>query len=120
MFSNRQLVWGRANRRAPSARTSPVGVAAGLVFDRLMAAVERRGGLPEASDALVDDDFRRHCRVGTLRSGVLLVEVNESRLVPVMRARWAGVLPGRLQRLGVRPLIRAVEFRAAAACGAGG
>jgi hypothetical protein len=46
----------------------------------------------EAIAPVLDDEFRRHCRVGAIGNGVIAIHVDSPGLIAPMRMRWAGVV----------------------------
>ena len=58
-------------------------------FARSVEVGEVASHLAARVAGVVDDEFRRHCRVGGLRSGTLKIFVGEASLVWAMRTKWA-------------------------------
>ena len=67
---------------------------------------------------LVDEEFRRHCRVAEVRNGQLLIHVDTAELVYLMRERWHNLireaLPSICRGRSVSRLV--FEFGSAGVC----
>ena len=64
----------------------------------------------EAIAPVVDDDFRRHCKVGAIGSGVIAIHVDSPGLVAPLRLRWANVVMTAVQEQGEFSRIRQITF----------
>ncbi len=103
---NDPLMWVARNRvrteRVRSAGALVTHLADGLVPGEI-ASVKAAAAMVAP---LVDDEFRRHCRVASIGGGALVVHVDEPGLVGAMRLRWSGplqaALAGSKSRRGVR------------------
>ncbi len=101
------LDWIQRNRR----RAERTQRASALV-ERLVRHAAQDETLHEAATilaGLVDEEFRRHCRVGGIRSAILLIHVDQASMVNAMQWRWSGQLRealktarGGIKTLGVR------------------
>ena len=65
---------------------------------------------------VVDDDFRRFCRVAGAGGGVITIQVSDPGLVAGMRLQWAARLLGAVQEAREFSSIRRIVFE----FGAGG
>jgi hypothetical protein len=90
------LLWAQRNRtrteRARSAGALVTHLADGLVTGEI-ASVKAAAAMIAP---LVDDEFRRHCRVASADGGSMVVHVDEPGLVGAMRLRWSGPLQAAL------------------------
>ncbi len=87
-----QLDWIQRNRRRSPRARSVAGLMARLVDgldDKTWAGVRDTANL---LSALVDDDFRKHCRLTPGTGGRLTVSVDHAGLVYAMRAKWLPLL----------------------------
>lgn len=87
-----QLDWIQRNRRR-----SPRARSAGGLMVRLVDGLDdkARAGVRDAANslsALVDDDFREHCRLTPGAGDRLMVNVDHAGLVYPMRAKWLPLL----------------------------
>ena len=84
----RQLEWVLKNRAR-----GDHAARAGTAVERVVTTVEQRGLGPalDAAKALrsvVDDEFRRHCRVAGAVDGKVTIHVDAAPLVSAMRMKW--------------------------------
>lgn len=111
MNANDRLRHIQTNRGRPD-RT----VKAGAAMARLVQQVAEDGEWTAARDVaaalagIVDEEFRRHCRLGLASGTALAVRVDKPALVFPMRVRWASCLENALtgRRSGTR--LRQVVF----------
>ncbi|MEK7731332.1 MAG: hypothetical protein AAB363_05695, partial [Planctomycetota bacterium] len=59
----------------------------------------------------VDQEFRRHCRMGDLHNGMVAIEVDEPGLIGILRARWASKIESALRKGGAKTGVRRVLFK---------
>ena len=98
-------------------RARPIGeLAQRLVARDYNQAVERSAEVARAVGGLVDEEFRAHCRVAGVRSGVLTFHVDEEEWVYQFNSRWHFYLRDELSRLHRGLKLRRIVFR----WGAGG
>ena len=108
MNNRRQLEWVQRNR-ARSDRTRQ----AGLPIRQLVRGLEV-AGLPVAGKLaaviaeVVDQEFRRHCRITLVEGKTLTVSVDEASMVYAMRIRWLKLLH---TVLSAHSGIRRIAFR---------
>ena len=57
-----------------------------------------------------DEEFRRHCRVRRWQGGVLVLEVDDRAMVPMMRLKWSAKLRREWPSLGLNRALRRVTF----------
>ena len=86
--SRQQLEWVVKNR-AKRDRVSRAGIA----IEQVVTTVEQRGLEPalvvaQALTSIVDDEFRRHCRVAGAMGGRVTIQVDAAPLVSAMRMKW--------------------------------
>src|SRR3990172_217564 len=111
MVTDRRLHWVMANR-APRGTTSPIGaMVGGLVEGALRRDSEQRSQLASVLADCVDQEFRRHCRMGDLHNGMVAMEVDEPGLISILRARWASKIESALRRGGAKTGGRRVLFK---------
>lgn len=87
-----QLDWIQQNRRRTPRARSAGGLMARLVDgldDKAWAGVRDTAN---SLSALVDDEFRNHCRLTPGTGGRLTVNVDHAGLVYPMRAKWLPLL----------------------------
>ena len=93
----RQLEWIAKNRTKRS-RVSPAISA----IQKIVTTVEQQGLEPaqaaaQALSPIVDDQFRRHCRIAGAINGRVTIHVDAAPLVSVMRMKWSGAIRERLR-----------------------
>lgn len=91
-------------------------VSAGVLIKRLAERIRDRSFGPASEVAsivaeLVDDEFRRHCRVAAVRAGRVDFSVDRGNLVWPMRVRWAEKLTAELATRHASRSIRGITFR---------
>jgi hypothetical protein len=88
-------------------------IAGGFVAD-LATQLESGNGVlcaaVEAINPVIDDDFRRHCTVGAIGKGALIIHVDSPGLVAPIRTRWTGVILEAVQQVREFSRIRRVTF----------
>ena len=111
MSDDSRLRWVWQNRkRVPRERL--VGDLLAFKARELQSGEEELArGVASAIAGIVDQDFMRHCRIGSLSNGAIVVNVDEPALVCPMRLRWLDVLSGALRRSGPGRAIRSIVFR---------
>ena len=111
METDRRLHWVMANRK--SLGTIPqIGVmVGGLVEGALRRDSVQRAQLASILADCVDQEFRRHCRMGELYNGMLAIGVDEPGLISTLRARWTSKIESALRRRGVKTGVRRILFR---------
>ncbi|MCH8967196.1 MAG: DUF721 domain-containing protein [Planctomycetes bacterium] len=90
MDAHGPLEWIQRNRRRVE-RTQR----ASTLIEQLVRRAAQDGPLHEAAGVIagrVDEEFRRHCRVGGLRSRTLLIHVDQASMVSAMQWRWSSQL----------------------------
>ncbi len=108
--TDRRLHWVMANR-TPHGTIPKIGVMiGGLVDGALRRDSEQRSQLASILADCVDQEFRRHCRMGDLHNGMLAIEVDEPGLISILRARWASKIESALRKRGVKTEVRRVLF----------
>jgi Dna[CI] antecedent, DciA len=111
METDRRLHWVMANR-TPRGTIPQIGVMiGGLVEGALRHDSEQRVQLASVVANCVDQEFRRHCRMGDLHNGMLAIEVDEPGLISILRARWASKIESALRKGGAKTWVRRVLFR---------
>ena len=110
MVDDDRLKWVQRNRTRRNSVQQ-----AGTLLARLAERVAVDGVSSEIAAALasvVDEEFRRHCRIGGVRSGTLMVSVDEASLAYAMRMQWLAPLSKALSAsAGIGPIDRiAFEF----------
>lgn len=83
------MEWVQRNR-TPRNRSMPAGAAVADFARKLWT--QDIGPAEAAADALtdlVDEEFRRHCRVAALAKNVLTIQVHPAAMVEVMRRKWS-------------------------------
>lgn len=102
----------RVQRNRPERRSaSLVGARMWRVVDRLGDDAQSIAHLAaSAITEFVDDDFRTHCRLGSIGTSRLRVNVDHAGLVYSMRAKWLPTLKRVLVEEAGRSLVRTVEF----------
>jgi Dna[CI] antecedent, DciA len=111
METDRRLHWVMANR-TPRGTIPQIGVMiGGLVEGALRYDSEQRVQLASVVANCVDQEFRRHCRMGDLHNGMLAIEVDEPGLISILRARWASKIESALRKGGAKTWVRRVLFR---------
>lgn len=99
-FGRNQLEWVQRNRTRRS-RTKQ----AGEEISRFADDVQRREVEPAMSAAaavapIVDEEFRRHCRVGGTAGGVVTIYVVPAQMISVMQRKWYEPLRGAMAARG--------------------
>jgi len=111
MKTDRRLHWVMANR-TPRGSIPRIGAMVGSLVDgALRHDSEQRVQLASIVADCVDQEFRRHCRLGDLHNGMLAVEVDEPGLISILRARWASKIESALRRRGAKSGVRRVLFK---------
>ena len=111
METDRRLHWVMANR-TPRGTIPQIGVVVGgLVEGVLRRDSAQRAQLASILADCVDQEFRRHCRMGDLHNGMLAIEVDEPGLISILRARWASKIESALRKGGTKTWVRRVLFR---------
>jgi hypothetical protein len=111
METDRRLHWVMANR-TPRGTIPQIGaMIGGLVEGALRHDSEQRVQLASVVANCVDQEFRRHCRMGDLHNGMLAIEVDEPGLISILRARWASKIESALRKGGAKTWVRRVLFR---------
>ena len=89
MDDTSQLDWVARNRARPDRRELAGEVVAKIV-DRLgRQSEEPTGRVAEILAGVVDEEFRRHCRVGRIVAGTLAIQVDEPARVSVFTRLWS-------------------------------
>ncbi len=84
-----QLDWVARNR-ARTDRRQLAGDVIAKVAERLgWQSEEPAGRVAEILAGVVDEEFRRHCRVGRVVRGVLTLEVDEPACVSMLARQWS-------------------------------
>jgi len=88
---------------------------AGTLVRHLIEEVWTKDGQPALQVAgvigrVVDDTFRKHCRVGSLQGGSLGIYVDEPSLVSAMRRRWSSRLVQVMAAQGGCPSANRIVF----------
>lgn len=98
MFDADQLGWILRNRSGRR-RTEQIGASAAHLLEKVQRRVssEPAEAVGQAIAAVVDEDFVHHCKVGEVRSGKLVISVDDERLVYAYRARWSRSLSERIR-----------------------
>ncbi len=110
MDTDPRLPWVKANRAREDSgrRVGPVLV---RVLESLaVAGAERLDAVVERLDGAVDEEFRRHCRIGFLDAATLMIQVDSASLVYAMRARWLSRVQQTAAELRTSPRIRRIVF----------
>ncbi len=97
MTVDHRLSWVQSNRKRAEHAT-PIGE----LVAKMAASMPARGDAEEAAAViadLVDDEFRKHCRVAGQRNGPWVVNVDAPALVYPMRLRWSARLREALRQL---------------------
>ena len=111
MKTNQRLQWVIANR-TPRGTIPPIGaMISGLVENGLRRDGEQRAKLASILAGCVDHDFRRHCRMGDLHDGMLVMEVDEPGLISILRGRWVSKIEAALHKRGAKTGVRSVLFK---------
>ncbi len=106
-----RLEWVAANRAAKSPPPPIGGTIANLVQDSLKAAAQSRQWLACVVGGSVDEEFRRHCRLGEVREGIVTIEVDEPGLISSLQGRWASKIEAQLRKAATGCAARGVRFR---------
>ncbi len=89
MDDTSQLDWVARNR-ARTDRRQLAGDVVAKIVDRLgRQSEEPAGRVAEILAGVVDEEFRRHCRVGRVVAGTLAIQVDEPACVSVFTRRWS-------------------------------
>ena len=111
METDRRLHWVKANR-TPRGTIPRIGaMVGGLVEGALRRDCEQRSQLASVHADCVDQEFRRHCRMGELHNGTLAIEVDEPGLISILGARWASKIESVLRKRGAKTGVRRVLFK---------
>jgi hypothetical protein len=98
--------------RTPRSTIPPIGaMIGGLVEVALRRDGEQRTQLASILADCVDQEFRRHCRIGDLQNGLLTIEVDEPGMISILRARWASKIESALRKRDARSGVRRVLFK---------
>jgi len=103
------LFWVHANRRTVSF-VSTIGTSIRSVVEGACAASQRRGEFEKVVDSVVDDEFRRHCRVVGRRGSGLVIHVDKPALVYAMRLRWSVALRDACRRVNGSARVNGIVF----------
>lgn len=109
--TERRLHWVMANRTPRGAIPQIGTIVGGLMVGALQRDGEQRAKLASILADCVDQEFRRHCRMGDLHNGMLAIEVDEPGLISILRARWSSKIESALRRSGAKTGMRRVLFR---------
>ena len=111
METDRRLHWAMANR-TPHSDVPPIGrMVDALVNGAWRRDSELRAGLASMVSDCVDQEFLRHCRLGELHNGMLVIEVDEPGLISILRARWASKIESAFRKCGAKTGVRRVLFK---------
>ena len=106
MDDRKRLEWLMRNRAKP-ARMTPANAAITALVEKVWANdVEPAEEAASALAEVVDDEFRRHCRVAKWQAGWLRIEVDEFSMMPLLRHQWAGPIRAAWPALGLKALKR--------------
>lgn len=110
-YDQQRLVWTHRNRLRRDRCRSAGAVVAG--FAQALAAPDgnRLQVIAESLSRVVDDEFRRSCRVGGVSGSTLWIHVIPSASASWIRMRWQGALPGLLKEQRPQLRIERVAFR---------
>ena len=86
------LVWITRNRKKPDRARSAGSLVSNLADGLAMGEGAAFKSAAAAIASLVDEEFRRHCRIAGAGGGLLVIHVDEAGLVGPMRLRWSTVL----------------------------
>lgn len=95
--------------RGPESRETRIGELARQLVER-SAIPARLVGVAEAVSALVDDEFRAHCRVERFSGGELVIQVDRADLLWEFGRRWPIDLRQGLSRRGRHGHVQKVTF----------
>ena len=111
MHHDPRVEWIQANRTRKNP-VQPVGAAVERVTAQLLQGRELQAAREAvmAIAAVVDEEFRRRCRVVVEERGTLVVNVDSPALVYPMRLRWTSVLRDVLARTRSASPIRRIVF----------
>lgn len=107
----RQLGWIVRNRTW-TVRTRLIGVS----VEKLIERERKRIGpatVYKAVGEIVDEEFFRHCALGSVEGGVLTILVQDVRLVYAMRLQWRLLLLNHLRGKWASSRVREVRFACA-------
>jgi hypothetical protein len=110
MSDPNKLKWILRNRSRPERMTSARAAVSGLVEQLWSQTVEPAEEAAAAIADVVDDEFRRHCRIRSWHSGVLMVQVDDRSMVPLMRLQWSSLIRREWPKLGLRKALRRITF----------
>ncbi len=112
MQSDPRLKWIQANRRKTE-RVQRASVPIQRLTESMLAGAGVEGAKRVALEAaaIVDDEFRAHCRIWSADRGALIVYVDDPALVWPMRLRWSGPLRERLVSVKAGHLAHGIVFR---------
>jgi hypothetical protein len=99
-----------ARNRGRADRTKNAGGFIAELATQLEAGHGDLSAAVEAINPVIDDEFRRHCKVGAIGNGALSIHVDSPGLVAPMRMRWAGVILTAVQQLREFSKIRRITF----------
>jgi len=110
-YDQQRLVWTHRNRLRRDRCRSAGAVVAG--FAQALAASDgnRLQVIAESLSRVVDDEFRRSCRVGGVSGSTLWIHVIPSASASWIRMRWQGALPALLKEQGSGSRVERVAFR---------
>lgn len=110
MHTDRQLAWVYRNGQL---RRSGQRIGR-LLPDVMAGSVEksrRRVDVARALAEVVDEQFRRQCRVASLQGGVLTINVDSSQAAYAMHREWLMRLSEFFTRSRVAGHVRVIRFR---------
>jgi len=111
MRPDRRLHWVMANR-APRGGIGRIGeMVGGLVDGAFKNDREQRAQLASVLASCGDQQFLRHCRMGELREGMLMIEVDEPGLIGVLRTRWTTKIESAFRRSRAKVGVHRVLFK---------
>ena len=110
MDDEAQLRWVMRNR-SRSDRARPAGaVIARILKEKWSADAERLATVAADLDALVDEEFRDHCRIAGLNNGVLTINVDDPGRVSAIRHRWLTPLQAAMSSRGTDSRVGRILF----------
>lgn len=112
MGEREQLQWIQRNRAKHTRMRSIADAVNRLVESVAAGARELSAAAASAIEAVVDDEFRKHCRVLRSQGGGLIVVVDDPANVYLMRMKWWGPLSEAMMRAGHRATDERIRFQA--------
>lgn len=91
MDQRSRIEWIQHNRRR-SERVRHISESVGRCVERVAAATDAARQLAAAAAPVVDEEFRRHCRIAVGQGGTCIVNVDSPSMVYSMRQRWLPTL----------------------------